>query len=117
MPVSRYFTNVLKSPPWLDWKGKRGTFSLIHACFPSILYEKIMQAVNDTAYCKDRNKIYDDKKTTQHKGPYLIQPGGAHEKILVDCIKTSISLKHTTLLLNKELRKDDRTEVGVSCVR
>ena len=87
----------MKSPPQLDWRGKCGAFSLIHAYFPNISSGKIMHVVNDTAYCKDRNKIYNGQiKTRQHKGPCLIQPGGVHERMLVDCIET---------------------EVGVSCVR
>ena len=37
--------------------------------------------------------------------------------MLCDCIETGLGLKHTALLINKELNKDGLAEIGVSCLR
>ena len=81
-------------------------------------YLKIARVVKETADCELLGKSYDGtRKTRTYKGAYLIQPGSVHERMLCDCIETGLGLNHTALLLNNELRKENQTEVGVSCLR
>ena len=109
MLVSRYYTEVLKSPPKREWRGKHGTFSLIRVAIPSISYGKIMMVVIETAECELKGEKYNGvQKDREHKGAYLIPRGSVHERMLCDCIETGLGLKHTALLINKELNKDGR---------
>ena len=118
MLVSRYFTEVLMSPPRRVWRGNGGTISKISATLPGILYHKIARVIQQTAECEMLGEKYEGtRKERKHKGAYLIPPGSVHERMLCDCIETGLGLNHTALLLNKELRKENRTEVGVSCLR
>ena len=118
MLVSRYYTEVLNSPPKREWKGSNGTISLIRTFLPSISYGKIMQVLNETAICESKGEKYNGmRKNREHKGAYLIPRGSVHERMLCDCIETGLGLNHTALLLNKELKKDGLTEIGVSCLR
>lgn len=46
------------------------------------------------------------RKERQNKIAYLIPQRIVHERMLYDCIETGLGLKHTTLLINKELKRD-----------
>ena len=108
MLVSRYFTEVLNSPPKREWKGINGTISLIRTFLPSISYGKIMQVLNETAICESKGEKNDGmQKNREHKGAYLIRRGSVHERMLCDYIETGLGLNHTALLLNKELKRTD----------
>ena len=77
-----------------------------------------MQVLNETAICESKGEKYNGtRKNREHKGAYLIPRGSVHERMLCDCIETGLGLNHTALLLNKELKKDGLTEIGVSCLR
>ena len=83
-----------------------------------ILYNKIEQGESGNTDWKNRGENHDRlRRTKEHGGAYLIPRGSVHERMTCDCIKPGLILHHTILLLNKELRKDNITEVGVLCLR
>jgi len=47
----------------------------------------------------------------------LIARHSVYERMVCDLIERGLGLQHTTVLLNAELRKDNKAEVGASCVR
>ena len=56
------------------------------------------------------------EKYREHKKSYLIQTGSVRKMMICDCIETGLRLNQTSLLLNKELRRDSLTEIGVLCL-
>ena len=64
--ISRYFTEVSKSPPKREWKGKGGTLSLIRATLPNILYGEIVQVVSDTTICESKRKKYNSLRKNEN---------------------------------------------------
>ena len=66
--------------------------------------------VEETHKCETKGKMYSGlHKNREFKGTYLI-------RMLCGMIEKNLGLNHTTLLLNRELKKDGKEEVGVSCV-
>ena len=116
--ISRYYSIALEFAPPNSWHGQGGTIAHIKKTFPSESRKKIKKIVRETYYLKLDNKEYTgERKERQFKGAHLIESGSVHERMVCDLIETGLGLAHTTLLLNEELRRNNKEEVGISCVR
>ena len=116
--ISRYYSIALEFAPPNSWHGQGGTIAHIKKIFPSESRTKIKKIVRETYYLRLDNREYTgERKERQFKGAHLIESGSVHERMVCDLIETGLGLAHTTLLLNEELRRDHKEEVGISCVR
>lgn len=115
--ISRYYSIALEFAPPNSWHGQGGTIAYIKKTFPSESRKKIKKIVRETYYLKLDNGEYTGKrKERQFKGAHLIESGSVHRQMVCDLIETVLGLAHTTLLLNEELKRDHKEEVGISCV-
>ena len=116
--ISRYYSEALSSPPPCEWSGYGGTFGIINAVYPSLSLNLIKSIVKDTYVCESEGMKYTGvRKGKQFLGTYHIPHKSVYERMICDMLETGLGLNHTTLLVNRELVKDGKGEVGVSCVR
>ena len=74
--------------------------------------------IQETYNLEQEGKEYTgERKQREFQGAHLIEAGSVNERMVCDLIETGLGLAHTTLLLNEELKADNKEEVGISCVR
>ena len=116
--ISSYYTSVLRSPPRNEWKGRDGTAGVIKAAFPHMSLNNIKKILRDTSRCEAAGITYDGgRQGRRFQGTHLIEHGTLHERLVCDLIERGLGLQHTTVLVNRQLVSENKSEVGVSCVR
>lgn len=85
--------------------------------FPAESKQKIKIVIRETYALEQQCKKYNGvRKEKEYRGLHLIEDGYVHGRMGCDLIETGLDLAHTTMLLNKELMKDNKEEmVSVVC--
>ena len=116
-----YYLRVLNAPPFAEWESTDGdgTISILSRQFniPPGSRAAVRRVISDAWHCLQEGEEYVGELPSGRGGQNtLIKSGSPEEKIVANSMESGRSLRSTTLLVNKHLRKKKQEHVGMSSV-
>ena len=119
LSVAYHYTNVLKSPPPYELKGRYGTILHIYKYLniPKKKRRRIGLVLLEITKYKQQHRFYTGFIERDNTGgPPKIKPGSIEDHIIADWIEAGLGFRQTTIMVNEYRMDCGLAHVGRNCI-